>query len=276
MQDGPILFFDSGIGGLSVVKEARILLPEHSYVYVADDAAFPYGAWEEGALCARLVELFGGLIARFSPSLIVIACNTASTLAIANLRTAYPDQPFVGTVPAIKPAAERTCSGLISVLATPGTVKRQYTRDLISTYAVKCHVRLVGSQNLARLAEQYMREGFVDEEAVRAEIEPCFLERDGRRTDIVVLACTHYPFLVNRMRKTAPWPVDWIDTSEAIARRALALAQTLPAPRRAQGRDVACFTSHTPPPSLRRLASGFGFTVQDGVEPVGGADSPFV
>ncbi|MCT7375171.1 glutamate racemase [Chelativorans salis] len=259
MQPSPILFFDSGIGGLSVVKEARVLLPEHAYVYVADDAAFPYGAWEEEALKVRLVDLFGGLIARFSPSLIVIACNTASTLAIADLRADYPGQPFVGTVPAIKPAAERTCSGLVSVLATPGTVKRQYTRDLISQYAAKCHVRLVGSENLARLAEQYMREGFVDEEAVRAEITPCFMEHEGSRTDIVVLACTHYPFLVNRMRKTAPWPVDWIDTSEAIARRALTLARELPAPSRGEGPDIALFTSGAPPASLRRLVSGFGF-----------------
>ncbi|WP_309086654.1 glutamate racemase [Chelativorans sp.] len=255
----PILFFDSGIGGLSVVKEARVLLPEHPYVYVADDAAFPYGAWEEGALRARLVGLFRGLIARFSPSLVVIACNTASTLAVADLRAAFPGQPFVGTVPAVKPAAERTRSGLVSVLATPGTVKRQYTRDLISAYASKCHVRLVGSENLARLAEQYMREGFVDEEAVRAEIAPCFIEQDGRRTDIVVLACTHYPFLVNRMRKTAPWPVDWIDTSEAIARRALTLAETLPPPSRPDGPDIAYFTSDDPPASLRRLMTGFGF-----------------
>ncbi|WP_028034670.1 glutamate racemase [Chelativorans sp. J32] len=263
MRDDPILFFDSGIGGLSVVKEARILLPDHPYVYVADDAAFPYGAWEEQALRDRLVELFGGLITRFTPSLIVIACNTASTLAIADLRQAYPDQQFVGTVPAIKPAAERTRSGLVSVLATPGTVKRQYTRDLISAYASKCYVRLVGSENLAQLAEQYMREGFVDEEAVRAEIAPCFIEQDGRRTDIVVLACTHYPFLVNRMRKTAPWPVDWIDTSEAIARRALTLARTLPPAVRPEGPDSAYFTSGNPPASLRRLVSGFGFKIMD-------------
>ncbi|MDZ5696436.1 glutamate racemase [Chelativorans sp. M5D2P16] len=269
-RNGPILFFDSGIGGLSVVKEARVLLPEHAYVYVADDAAFPYGAWEEDALRARLVALFGGLIARFSPALIVIACNTASTLAIADLREAFPDQPFVGTVPAIKPAAERTRSGLVSVLATPGTVRRQYTRDLISAYAAKCHVRLVGSENLARLSEQYMREGFVDEDAVRAEIAPCFVEHEGRRTDIVVLACTHYPFLVNRMRKTAPWPVDWIDTSEAIARRALSLAATLPPPREMPVRDIALFTSGRVLPALRRLVSGFGFSLDEAAVPEAG------
>ena len=191
----------------------------------------------------------------------MIACNTASTIVLGDLRAAYPDTPFVGTVPAIKPAAERTRSGLVSVLGTPGTVARQYTRDLIASWAQKCHVRLVGSSRLAALAETYMRDGFVDEEAVRAEIAPCFVEKDGRRTDIVVLACTHYPFLVNRMRKTAPWPVDWIDPAEAIARRALSL---LPGEREQQpdgGEDVAIFTSGRADAAARRLVRGFGLAV---------------
>lgn len=254
-----VLVFDSGIGGLTVLREARVLLPGHRFVYVADDAGFPYGDWEEAALRERIVELFARLIEAHRPEVAVIACNTASTLAIDALRQAYPDQQFVGTVPAIKPAAERTRSGLVSVLATPGTVKRQYTRDLIHQYASRCHVRLVGSKRLASLTEAYMREGFVDEEAVRAEIEPCFMEQDGARTDIVVLACTHYPFLVNRMRKTAPWPVDWIDTSEAIARRALSLVGE---PRREAGddqeADIAIFTSGNLPFATRRLMAGFG------------------
>ena len=256
-----ILVFDSGLGGLTVLREARVLMPNRRFVYVADDAGFPYGEWEETALRRRVVELFARLLERYQPELSVIACNTASTLAIDALRQAYRDQPFVGTVPAIKPAAERTASGLVSVLATPGTVKRQYTRDLISQYAGKCQVRLVGSRNLAGLAETYMREGFVDEEAVRSEIAPCFVEKDGKRTDIVVLACTHYPFLVNRMRKTAPWPVDWIDTSEAIARRALSLVD--PAREDAMpegGRDLAVFTSGYPSFAIARLIGGFGLS----------------
>ncbi|HMQ57475.1 MAG TPA: glutamate racemase [Rhizobiaceae bacterium] len=258
MPDRPVLVFDSGIGGLTVLREARVLIPDRRFIYVADDAAFPYGAWEEKALLDHMIALFSDLLSRFRPALTVIACNTASTLAIDKLRETFPGETFVGTVPAIKPAAERTRSGLVSVLATPGTVKRQYTRDLIQKYASQCHVRLVGSENLARLAEVYMREGFVDEEAVRAEIAPCFVEKDGRRTDIVVLACTHYPFLVNRMRKTAPWPVDWIDTSEAIARRALALLADRPAEGEDNGPDLAVVTSKDPPREFRRLMSGFG------------------
>lgn len=264
MTDRPILMFDSGVGGLTVLREARVLMPDRRFVYVADDAAFPYGDWEEAALRSRIVKLVGELIAAYDPELFVIPCNTASTLVLADLREAYPATPFVGTVPAIKPAAERTRSGLVSVLATPGTVKRQYTRDLITQWAAKCHVRLVGSENLARLAEAYMRDGFVDEEIVRREIAPCFIEQDGRRTDIVVLACTHYPFLVNRMRKTAPWPVDWLDPAEAIARRALSLLVGGKAPGGGVHRDVeaaddiAVFTSGAPDFATHRLMQGFG------------------
>lgn len=263
MTDRPVLVFDSGIGGLTVLREARVLMPDRRFVYVADDAAFPYGPWEEDALRAHVVALFGKLIAEHNPEVAVIACNTASTLVLGDLRAAFPDTPFVGTVPAVKPAAERTRSGLVSVLGTPGTVKRQYTRDLIGEWASKVHVRLVGSERLASLAETYMRDGYVDEDAVRAEIEPCFIEQDGKRTDIVVLACTHYPFLVNRMRKTAPWPVDWVDPAEAIARRALSLLT--PVEGRAElllaAVDRAVFTSGKPDFAARRLMHGFGLTV---------------
>lgn len=263
-EAGPILIFDTGIGGLTVLREARVLMPHHRFVYVADDAAFPYGAWSEPELLKRMTGLFGELIADHAPTMTVIACNTASTLAIDHLRQVYPGQTFVGTVPAIKPAAERTRSGLVSVLATPGTVARQYTRNLISEYAEKCHVRLVGSENLAALAETYMRDGFVDEEAVAAEIAPCFVEKDDLRTDIVVLACTHYPFLVNRMRKTAPWPVDWIDTSEAIARRALVLTEDMTEPMEQGDPDIAVFTSGAPAPEQARLVKGFGLEAASG------------
>jgi glutamate racemase len=262
VTEQPILIFDSGVGGLTVLREARVLMPDRRFIYVADDAAFPYGAWEEPALRSHILDLFGVLLDRFRPEISVIACNTASTLVIDALREKFPGHPFVGTVPAIKPAAERTRSGLVSVLATPGTVKRQYTRDLIHQWASKCHVRLVGSDRLAALAELYMRDGFVDEEVVRDEIAPCFVEQDGARTDIVVLACTHYPFLVNRMRKTAPWPVDWLDPAEAIARRTLSLVAKCKAEnfREANGAepDLAMFTSGKAEFATRRLMQGFG------------------
>ena len=262
MAEGPnrtALFFDSGIGGLGVLREARVLMPNWRFIYVADDGAFPFGDWEEDALLEHLTDLFDRLLRRHEPALAVIACNTASTLAIDHLRQVFPGQAFVGTVPAIKPAAERTRSGLVSVLATPGTVKRQYTRELIRQYAQKCHVRLVGSDKLAGMAETYMHGEMVDEQAVSDEIAPCFIEENGRRTDIVVLACTHYPFLVNRFRKTAPWPVDWIDPAEAIARRVKSLAGPLEHIGDTDEQDIALFTRDTLSEGHRRLFKGFGF-----------------
>jgi glutamate racemase len=201
------------------------------------------------------------LLDEYKPEISVIACNTAFTLVGSDLRAAYKDHTFVGTVPAIKPAAERTRSGLVSVLATPGTVKRAYTRDLIQSFASQCHVRLVGSENLARMAEAYIRGETISDEAVMAEIEQCFYHREGQKTDIVVLACTHYPFIANVFRRLAPWPVDWIDPAEAIARQARRLVprdDTLQADHHA---DRAILTSGKPDFSTRRLMQGFGLSV---------------
>lgn len=256
--DRPILMFDSGIGGLTVLREARVLMPGRRFVYVADDAGFPYGAWEEPALRERIISLFGELLERFRPQVSVIACNTASTLVIGALREAYPGHTFVGTVPAIKPAAERTRSGLVSVLATPGTVKRAYTHDLIQSFASRCDVRLVGSENLARMAEAYIRGEAVSDEAVLDEIRPCFVESEGRRTDIVVLACTHYPFMANVFRRLAPWPVDWLDPAEAIARQARRLVPVVEGAEHPDGYDFSVFTSGKPDFATRRLMQGFG------------------
>jgi glutamate racemase len=257
----PVLVFDSGIGGLTVLREARVLMPERGFIYVADDAGFPYGSWEETALTERILSLFANLLKTYQPELCVIACNTAFTLAGAALRARFPDMSFVGTVPAIKPAAERTRSGLVSVLATPGTVKRAYTRDLIQSFASQCHVRLVGSENLARMAEAYIRGESVVDEQVRAEIAPCFVHKDGARTDIVVLACTHYPFMANVFRRLAPWPVDWLDPAEAIARQARRLLAPAEEADHPDDFDFAVFTSSRPDFSTRRLMQGFGLRV---------------
>ncbi len=256
MSAGPVLIFDSGIGGLTVLREARVLMPEYRFVYIADDAGFPYGGWGEDDLRERIVRLFRDLIDEHRPALCVIACNTASTLVLDDLRDAFPATPFVGTVPAVKPAAEHTRSGLVTVLATPGTVRRTYTRDLIQSFASQCHVRLVGSENLAGLAEAYIRGDRVEPDDIAAEIMPCFVEQEDRRTDIVVLACTHYPFLANRFRALAPWPVDWLDPAEAIARRARSLlAVSEPGD---DSEDVVVFTSQAPDFPVRRLMAGFG------------------
>jgi len=213
-----ILVFDSGLGGLTVYRAIRALRPDADYLYLGDDALFPYGALTPEVLIARVDEVIGAAMADFPADGIVIACNTASTLVLPALRARY-SIPIVGTVPAIKPAAAMTRSGLISVLATPGTVSRDYTQELIRDFAGGVRVTLVGSKALAGLAERALRGKVISDEAIRAEIAPCFVEDGDRRTDVVVLACTHYPLLIDRLNALAPWPVSWIDPAPAIARR---------------------------------------------------------
>jgi glutamate racemase len=213
-----ILVFDSGIGGLSVAAEIRAALPAAELIYVADDAAFPYGDWEEAGLREHIVALMDRLIGEHRPDAVVIACHTASTLVLPPLRARHTI-PFVGTVPAIKPAAERTRSGLITVLATPGTIRRDYTRGLIESFAKDVTVNLVGSAQLAGMAEAFMRGEAVADAEIAAEIAPAFVEADGKRTDIIVLACTHYPFLLPQFTRLAPWHVEWVDPAPAIAQR---------------------------------------------------------
>jgi len=213
-----ILLFDSGMGGLTVARAVRTQLPHAHLVYAADNAAFPYGAWKEDALVKRIVAVIGALIDKVEPHIVVIACNTASTIALAQLREAYK-LPFVGTVPAIKPAAAQTKSGIIGVLATPGTVSREYTHALIHTYAYHCKVFLHGAKRLAEMAEQKLKGTPVDLDLLRQEITPAFRQREGKKTDVVVLGCTHYPLLLDDMLKVQPWLVKYIDPAPAIARR---------------------------------------------------------
>ncbi|NJO54481.1 MAG: glutamate racemase [Bacteroidales bacterium] len=224
LRDPLILVFDSGLGGLTVLAEVAKARPDARIVYVADDAGFPYGALEEAALIARVAQVLGQAIRAHRPDVVVVACNTASTLVLPHLRAAHPAVRFVGTVPAIKPACEGSRTGRVSVLATPGTVRRDYTHELIRQFAGACRVTLVGSALLAGFAEAFLRGHPVDDEAIAAEIAPCFIDgQDAARTDTVVLACTHYPLLVEAFRDLAPWPVRWVDPAPAIARRVVQL-----------------------------------------------------
>lgn len=218
-----ILVFDSGLGGLTVLREVVKARPDARYTYVGDDAFFPYGQRSEQAVIGRVVPLMGELIEAHAPDLVVIACNTASTMTLAPLRARYP-VPFVGTVPAIKPACAASKTKRVSVLGTSGTVRLEYTKALIRDFATGCEVTLVGSAHLATLAETALGGTEVADEAIRAEIAPCFVGDDpAHRTDAVVLACTHYPLLLDRLIQLAPWPVDWIDPAPAIARRVVTL-----------------------------------------------------
>jgi glutamate racemase len=254
-----ILVFDSGLGGLTVLSRTIQAHPGAHLVYAADDAGFPYGGLREDALVTRVLAVMERLVARFHPDLVVIACNTASTLVLPALRARFAI-PFVGTVPAIKPAAALTRSRLISVLATPGTVARDYTRGLIESYAGGCEVTLVGSTKLAGLAEAALKGEPVDDAAIAAEIAPCFVERHGARTDVVTLSCTHYPLLLERMRRLAPWPVEWIDPAPAIARRVVQLLGPNEPERHSQAHEAtAVFTAGTGITGPLRIAlAGYG------------------
>lgn len=253
------LVFDSGLGGLTVLGEIKRLRPDVDIVYVADDAAFPYGRLGEAELVARVETVMERTIADHRPDIVVIACSTASTLALPRLRGVYPRQPFVGVVPAIKPAAKASRSGLISVLATRGTVARDYTHALIRDHAADCQVTLVASAALAPIAERAIRGDAVDDAAIAAEIEPCFIEAGGRRTDHVVLACTHFPLLIGELERLAPWPVTFVDPAAAIARR---LDSLLGAARICGDSDRAgaiVFTSGMEPqPSLQKALLRYG------------------
>lgn len=238
-----ILVFDSGLGGLTVLDAVRRARPDARYVYAADDAAFPYGRLSEAALVARVLAVMEPLLARHRPDLVVIACNTASTLVLPALRQRF-STPFVGVVPPIKPAAAATRSRLITLLATPGTVARSYTHDLIATYAAACAVTLVGAADLAGYAEAELAGAPVEDASLLAAIAPCFVSApDGRRTDVICLACTHYPLLLPRLAALAPWPVAWIDPAPAIARRVVQLIGPLPRAAARDGTVQGCFTA---------------------------------
>ncbi len=167
--------------------------------------------------------------------------------------------PFVGTVPAIKPACAQSQSKRIAVLGTQATVSREYTRALIREFASGCDVVLVGSSHLASYAEAELAGLPVADDAIKAEIASCFVEAQGRRTDTVVLACTHYPLLTARFRAVAPWPVEWLDPAPAIARRVADLLRARP-PAAAVAAPTIVFTSgRAPSPALAKALAGFGF-----------------
>jgi glutamate racemase len=250
-----ILVFDSGLGGLTVYREIVAARPDADFLYVADDAGFPYGALAEPALVARVTVLMGELIEAQRPDLVVIACNTASTITLPDLRGKFT-VPFVGTVPAIKPACAASVTHRVSVLGTEATVAREYTRALIRDYAQGCKVKLVGSRHLATYVEAELGGAPASDAQVLAEMTPCFAD-DGARTDTVVLACTHYPLLLDRLRRLSPWAVNFVDPAPAIARRVVDLLGPAPAAA-GKGSAHGIFTSGRAPEAV---LARFGISV---------------
>lgn len=254
-----ILVFDSGLGGLTVYREIVKLRPDARFVYVADDEAFPYGRLSEPELSTRVVAVMAALIDTHKPDLIVIACNTASTLVLEELRQRF-SVPFVGTVPAIKPACAASQTRLVSVLGTEATVAREYTKALIRDFGQGCDVTLVGSRRLAILAEAELHGEPIDDDDIVEEIMPCFLQKDSKRTDTIVLACTHYPLLLAHFKRLAPWPVTWLDPAPAIAKRVVALVGDMPAnaPKGLPAQFLLT-SKRSPAPGLQTALRPFGF-----------------
>ena len=252
-----ILVFDSGLGGLTVFREIAAARPDARLIYAADDAFFPYGNHGETELVARVLGVMGDLIATAKPDLVIVACNTASTLVLPQLRARF-SVPFVGTVPAIKPACASSKSKLVSVLGTEATVSREYTRALIREFAQGCAVTLVGSRRLAVLAEARLNGETIADTDILDEIAPCFVAADGAHTDTVVLACTHYPLLLDRLEKLAPWPVNFIDPAPAIARRVVELLGPPRSAEPAKPARLILTSGRTPSPALTAALARYG------------------
>jgi glutamate racemase len=249
--DAPLLFFDSGVGGLSVLEPTRALLPNAPFVYVADNGGYPYGRRSEAEIASRVPALLGRLVERFQPRLAVIACNTASTIALEHVRSAL-DLPVVGTVPAIKPAAEMSKTRVIGVLGTEATIRQPYVDNLAREFASDCTIVRHGSPQLVDLAEAKLAGEEVSLEAVRAAAGPMFGATAGDRIDVGVLACTHFPLLRAELEQ-AFTAVQWIDGGPGIARRIAFLTREEPWPS-APGEGLMVLTAEARSPLLGALA----------------------
>jgi glutamate racemase len=251
----PVLILDSGIGGLSVLAAIRATLPGLSIVYTADNAGFPYGTKTEMEVATRTCALLGRLTERLRPRLVVIACNTASTIALGHAR-AVLDVPIVGTVPAIKPAAEQSRTRVIGVLGTAATVRQPYVDRLSAEFARDCLVLRHGSSRLVELAEAKLAGHPVTASDVAPELQGLLNQAGGDRLDTVVLACTHFPLLAPELAAAAPRPLAFVDGAAGIARRVAHLLGPAPGP---PGPGRAIFTQGTPHvDALAPALKGFG------------------
>jgi glutamate racemase len=247
------LVFDSGVGGLSVMREVAALLPQLRLTYAADNAAFPYGTKTEAELVARVSAVVGALVETARPDIVVIACNTASTTALDAVRQ-FLTIPVVGVVPAIKPAAAASKSGVIGLLGTKATVATAYTAALIKQFSNGCKVLTHGSPELVEAAERKLQGLPPGEAEIAAAVASLFNQPGGDRLDMVVLGCTHFPLLRDELAAAAPHPVTWMDSGAAIARRvSTILGISTPAELVTSPQHKAIFTAETPGVQRMRL-----------------------
>ncbi len=217
-----ILVFDSGIGGLGVVAALNDLAPGLPLTYLADNGFFPYGERPDEILLPHILNVIGKAISREQPEAVVIACNTASTIALPALREAFP-LPFIGCVPPIKTAAATSLTRSIGVLATAATVRRPYLNSLITRFAPDCRVLALGTPALALLAEQKFRGAQVD---VSDAVSPLFTQSGGESIDAIALGCTHYTFLLPEFMAMRH-DISWHDPALPVARQTLKIIESL-------------------------------------------------
>lgn len=235
----PILLFDSGVGGLSVLAEVRKVLPQAPVIYAADNAGLPYGTKTEAQIAARVAGLLGRMTERFHPRLVCIACNTASTIALGMVREVL-EVPIVGTVPAIKPAAALTKTGVIGLLGTEATIRQAYVDRLEEEFAQGKRLLRHAAPELVAAAEARLRGEAVDPQVYARAARGLREQPDGDRIDTVVLACTHFPLVARELGKAFGPDVRFVDGAEGIARRIVHLTQGQAFAR--QSPDIALFT----------------------------------
>lgn len=250
-----ILAADSGLGGLTIVADIRKALPQARIAYLCDNAFFPYGTRPDAELLAHFLGVMNRAIARVQPDLIVTACNTISTICLPQLRAAT-SIPVVGVVPAVKPAAQHSKRKIIGLLATPATVDRPYTDDLIRRYAADCTVLRIGSAELVEMAEARLLGESIDRARLGRILAPFFDRPADAQPDVVVLACTHFPLMHTELQAAGPADVAWIDSGTAVARR---VTDVLPPPRGVGIASDLALASARHGPALQRALAQFGF-----------------
>ena len=258
----PILLFDSGVGGLTVLAELRKVLPDAPIIYAADTAGLPYGEKSEAEVAARVAGLLGRLSERYRPRLITIACNTASTIALGMVRDVL-HVPIVGTVPAIKPAAAITRTGTIGLLGTAATIRQRYVDQLQAEFAEGKRLIRFAAPELVEAAEAKLRGEAPDPAVFAAAADGLRTQPGGAAIDTVVLACTHFPLVEAELRE-ALGPVQFVDGAQGIARRIAFLTQGQTMTR--DGPDQVLFTGE--PDDMAKLLAAFRAYGLDRVEGV--------
>jgi glutamate racemase len=239
-----LLIFDSGIGGLGVVAEIRRLQPEANLIYLADNGFYPYGEKPDAVLIERILKVIGQGARLTQPDAIVIACNTASTVALPHLREAFP-LPFIGCVPPIKPAAAASITRHIGLLATAATIRRPYLQDLVQQFAAGSTLHSHGTAILADLAEAKFRGRPVPLPSLQAAIAPLLTQPGAELIDTIALGCTHYTFLLPEFLMLRP-NLKWFDPAGAVARQTAAVTRNLPPTPPSSHTGTALFTAARP------------------------------